>query len=135
MPVGESSAAVIESLARSVPRKARDPVRYRIRYAVGMYRRRLRLHLGLVQPTEAQRMLLEGNAPVRLGSRALDILIALVERPGEPLALAASPPDGIDALRYSEPTNILNAITSRDRTRKSRLPASVRACRFTRPLS
>ena len=31
----------------------------------------------------AQRMLLEGNAPVRLGSRALDILIALVERPGE----------------------------------------------------
>src|SRR5438132_4170396 len=59
MPVGESSAAVIESLARSVPRKARDPVRYRIRYAVGMYRRRLRLHLGLLHPTEAQRMLLE----------------------------------------------------------------------------
>src|SRR5208282_947955 len=31
----------------------------------------------------AQRLLLEGDKPVRLGSRALDILIALVERPGE----------------------------------------------------
>lgn len=31
----------------------------------------------------ARRLLLEGDAPVRLGSRALDILIALVERPGE----------------------------------------------------
>src|ERR1700674_3429373 len=31
----------------------------------------------------AQRLLLEGDRPVRLGSRALDILIALVERPGE----------------------------------------------------
>jgi predicted ATPase/DNA-binding winged helix-turn-helix (wHTH) protein len=30
-----------------------------------------------------QRLLLEGGRPVRLGSRALDILIALVERPGE----------------------------------------------------
>jgi DNA-binding winged helix-turn-helix (wHTH) protein len=30
-----------------------------------------------------QRLLLEGDKPVRLGSRALDILIALVERPGE----------------------------------------------------
>jgi DNA-binding winged helix-turn-helix (wHTH) protein len=33
----------------------------------------------------AQRLLLEGDLPVRLGSRALDILIALVERPGEVL--------------------------------------------------
>jgi predicted ATPase/DNA-binding winged helix-turn-helix (wHTH) protein len=33
----------------------------------------------------AQRLLLEGDKPVRLGSRALDILIALVERPGEVL--------------------------------------------------
>jgi len=33
----------------------------------------------------AQRLLLEGDRPVRLGSRALDILIALVERPGEVL--------------------------------------------------
>jgi len=31
----------------------------------------------------AQRLLLEGNKPVRLGSRALDMLIALVEHPGE----------------------------------------------------
>ena len=31
----------------------------------------------------AQRLLLEGDKPVRLGSRALDLLIALVERPGE----------------------------------------------------
>ena len=30
-----------------------------------------------------QRLLLEGEEPLRLGSRALDILIALVERPGE----------------------------------------------------
>src|SRR5258706_13736034 len=31
----------------------------------------------------AQRLLLEGDNPVRLGSRAFDILAALVERPGE----------------------------------------------------
>jgi DNA-binding winged helix-turn-helix (wHTH) protein len=31
----------------------------------------------------AQFLLLEGNKPVPLGSRALEILIALVERPGE----------------------------------------------------
>src|SRR5258708_27620890 len=30
----------------------------------------------------AQRLLLEGDKPVRLGSRGLDTLIALVERPG-----------------------------------------------------
>src|SRR4029077_3369277 len=30
-----------------------------------------------------QRLLLEGNQPVRLGSRAFDILAALVERAGE----------------------------------------------------
>ena len=30
-----------------------------------------------------QRLLLEGDQPVRLGSRALDILLALVERPGQ----------------------------------------------------
>jgi predicted ATPase/DNA-binding winged helix-turn-helix (wHTH) protein len=30
-----------------------------------------------------QRLLLEGNRPVRLGSRAFDILVALLERPGE----------------------------------------------------
>ena len=31
----------------------------------------------------AQRLLLEGDTPVRLGSRACDILLALVERPGQ----------------------------------------------------
>jgi DNA-binding winged helix-turn-helix (wHTH) protein len=31
----------------------------------------------------AQRLLLKGDQPLRLGSRALEILIALVERPGE----------------------------------------------------
>ena len=31
----------------------------------------------------ARRLLLQGDKPVRLGSRALEILIALVERPGE----------------------------------------------------
>jgi DNA-binding winged helix-turn-helix (wHTH) protein len=31
----------------------------------------------------AQRLLVEGDKPVRLGSRALDMLIALVEHPGE----------------------------------------------------
>jgi DNA-binding winged helix-turn-helix (wHTH) protein len=31
----------------------------------------------------ARRLLLEGDRPVRLGSRALDMLIALVEHPGE----------------------------------------------------
>src|SRR5258708_24837093 len=31
----------------------------------------------------AQRLLLEDDNPVRVGSRALDILTALVERPGE----------------------------------------------------
>ena len=31
----------------------------------------------------AQRLLLEGEKPVRLGGRAMDILIALVERAGE----------------------------------------------------
>ena len=30
-----------------------------------------------------QRLLLEGDKQVRLGSRALDILIALIEKPGE----------------------------------------------------
>lgn len=30
-----------------------------------------------------QRVLLEGDKPVRLGNRALDILIALVQRPGD----------------------------------------------------
>src|SRR5260370_35565978 len=31
----------------------------------------------------SRRLLLDGETPVRLGSRALEILIALVERPGE----------------------------------------------------
>jgi DNA-binding winged helix-turn-helix (wHTH) protein len=43
--------------------------------AVGPYR----LHA-------SQRFLLEGGKPLRLGSRALDILIALLQRPGEVLS-------------------------------------------------
>jgi DNA-binding winged helix-turn-helix (wHTH) protein len=31
----------------------------------------------------SQRLLLEGNKPVRIGSRALDLLVALVTRPSE----------------------------------------------------
>src|SRR5246127_4723076 len=38
---------------------------------------------GPYQLLAAQRLLLEGNKPVRLGSRAFDILTALVERTGE----------------------------------------------------
>jgi DNA-binding winged helix-turn-helix (wHTH) protein len=38
---------------------------------------------GPFQLRPKQRLLLEGDKPVRLGSRALDILIALVERAGE----------------------------------------------------
>jgi predicted ATPase/DNA-binding winged helix-turn-helix (wHTH) protein len=34
----------------------------------------------------ARRLLLEGDSPVRIGSRALDLLIALVERHGEPVS-------------------------------------------------
>ena len=34
----------------------------------------------------SQRLLLEGDRPLRLGSRAFDILIALLERPGEVVA-------------------------------------------------
>jgi predicted ATPase/DNA-binding winged helix-turn-helix (wHTH) protein len=34
----------------------------------------------------ARRLLLDGDIPVRIGDRALDLLIALVERPGEPVS-------------------------------------------------
>jgi DNA-binding winged helix-turn-helix (wHTH) protein len=36
-----------------------------------------------------QRLLLEGDKPVRLGNRAFDILIALLEHPAETTHLAA----------------------------------------------
>ena len=38
---------------------------------------------GAFQLFPKQRLLLQGDKEVRLGSRALDLLIALVERPGE----------------------------------------------------
>jgi DNA-binding winged helix-turn-helix (wHTH) protein len=38
---------------------------------------------GSFRLTPAQRMLSEDGKPLRLGGRALDILVALVERPGE----------------------------------------------------
>jgi len=50
--------------------RANDPVDYEISF-------------GPFRLLPAQRLLLEGDAPVSLGSRALDLLIALVERPGE----------------------------------------------------
>ena len=37
------------------------------------------------QAKELQRLLLEGDTALRLGGRALDILIALIERPGQVL--------------------------------------------------
>ncbi len=42
-----------------------------------------RLHFGPYRLLPAQRLLLEHDKPVLLGSRALDILIILIERPGE----------------------------------------------------
>jgi DNA-binding winged helix-turn-helix (wHTH) protein len=41
------------------------------------------ISFGLFRVLPAQRLLLQGDKAVPLGSRALDILIALVERPGE----------------------------------------------------
>jgi DNA-binding winged helix-turn-helix (wHTH) protein len=41
------------------------------------------ISFGPFRQLPAKRLLLEAEKPVRLGSRALDILIALVERPGE----------------------------------------------------
>jgi DNA-binding winged helix-turn-helix (wHTH) protein len=38
---------------------------------------------GLFRILPSQRLLLEGDRPLRLGSRALDILVALVDRAGE----------------------------------------------------
>jgi predicted ATPase/DNA-binding winged helix-turn-helix (wHTH) protein len=42
-----------------------------------------KLSFGRFQLLPARRLLLEGDRPVRIGSRALDLLNALVERPGE----------------------------------------------------
>jgi DNA-binding winged helix-turn-helix (wHTH) protein len=39
----------------------------------------------------AQRLLLEGDKPVRLGSRAFDILAALVERAGQVVGCSSRP--------------------------------------------
>lgn len=41
------------------------------------------LSFGPFRLTPARRLLLEGGMPLHIGSRALDILIALVERPGQ----------------------------------------------------
>ena len=41
------------------------------------------IYFGSFQLFPAQRLLLEGRKPLRVGSRALDILLVLVERPGE----------------------------------------------------
>ena len=42
-----------------------------------------RLSFGPFRFFPARQLLLEGETPVRLGTRALEILVALVERPGE----------------------------------------------------
>ena len=41
------------------------------------------IRFGSFRLLPAQRLLLDGNEPIQLGSRALDVLIALVERPSE----------------------------------------------------
>jgi DNA-binding winged helix-turn-helix (wHTH) protein len=41
------------------------------------------LSFGSFRLLPSRRFLLEGETPVRLGRRALEVLIALVERPGE----------------------------------------------------
>jgi DNA-binding winged helix-turn-helix (wHTH) protein len=41
------------------------------------------ISIGPYRLVAAQRLLLEGDKPVRLGSRAFDILTALIERAGE----------------------------------------------------
>jgi DNA-binding winged helix-turn-helix (wHTH) protein len=41
------------------------------------------IHFGPFRLSATERILKKGGVPVRLGSRALDILIALVERPAE----------------------------------------------------
>src|SRR5260370_18651898 len=43
----------------------------------------LDISFGRFRLLPARRLLLEGDQPVRIGSRALDLLIALAERPGE----------------------------------------------------
>lgn len=47
------------------------------------------ISFGTFRLLPTQRLLLDGETPVRLGSRALEILIALVERPGELLSKKA----------------------------------------------
>jgi DNA-binding winged helix-turn-helix (wHTH) protein len=44
------------------------------------------IHFGPFRLSATERILKKGGVPVRLGSRALDILIALVERPAEVVA-------------------------------------------------
>ena len=51
--------------------------------AAGSRANTIEISFGSFRLLPAQRRLLDGNKPVRLGSRALDVLIALVERPNE----------------------------------------------------
>jgi DNA-binding winged helix-turn-helix (wHTH) protein len=51
--------------------------------AAGSRANTIEISFGSFRLLPAQRLLLDGNNPVRLGSRALDVLIALVERPNE----------------------------------------------------
>jgi DNA-binding winged helix-turn-helix (wHTH) protein len=51
--------------------------------AAGSQANTTEISFGSFRLLPAQRLLLDGNKPVQLGSRALDVLIALVERPNE----------------------------------------------------
>jgi DNA-binding winged helix-turn-helix (wHTH) protein len=51
--------------------------------AAGSRANTIEISFGSFRLLPAQRLLLDGDNPVRLGSRALDVLIALVERPNE----------------------------------------------------
>ena len=63
---------------------ARASTMVRPRRQIGSLARSERaLAFGTFRLLSARRLLLQGDQPVRLGSRALEILIALVERPGE----------------------------------------------------
>ena len=71
--VGPSVANKVRQVSpQSIPRADRSARCFQRTFSFGPFR---------LLPT--QRLLLEGDQPVCLGSRALDILLALVKRPGE----------------------------------------------------
>ena len=78
-----------------------------------------------------QRLLLEGDRPVRLGSRAFDILAALVERPGEvvgkeQLIARAWPQTFVEEANLKIQVSALRRACSR--SRREPAPTPQRAC-------